>query len=343
MHLPVFHRSSWWAIGLMSLSLQAFGGDPASVARIGERSISLEELDTAGGHAVYEAREQLYATRVRALYQLLSNELLEREAASRNLTLQQLTDQEITPQVSPVSAAELETFLKAQGNKAASDTRSRKQVQVYLGMKRQADAKRDYVSKLFEKYKVQVALAAPPPPPAEEVRGAREPVLGNVEAPVTIIAFSDYRCPYCRELSQTLHQLLERFPKDVRIVYRHYPLHEDSRALAQGALCAADQGQFEPYHDAIFARNAGAKDVEPIASALKLDLDAFKACLSAGTHVARIDADQQEGQRLRINGTPTLFVEGQRLRGAQTLQRLSASVQEALRARTVAANDPKRR
>lgn len=327
----------------MSLSLQALGADPGSVARIAERSISLEELDEAGGHAVYEAREQLYEARVRALYQLLSNELLEREAVSRKLTLQQLIDQEITPKVSPVSEAELEAFLKAQGSKAPSDARGRKQAQVYLGMKRQADAKRDYVSKLFEKYKVHVALAAPPAPPAEEVHGAHEPALGRADAPVTLIAFSDYRCPYCRELSHTLDQLLERFPNDVRIVYRHYPLHEDSQALAQGALCAADQGQFEAYHDAIFARNAGAKDVEPIATALKLDLEAFKACVSAGTHLARIAADQQEGQRLRITGTPTLFVEGQRLRGAQTLQRLSASVQEALRARTVAANDPKRR
>lgn len=346
MYVPLRLRLCLFAMALpVTLTLQATAAtlETSTVAQVGERAISLEELDAAGGRVVYDAREQLYETRVRALYQLLSAELLEREAAARAMTPQQLIDQQVTPHVTPVTDADVEAFLKSQGGSAPSDARGRKQAQVYLGMKRQADAKRTYVSQLFEKYKVQVALAPPPPPPAEAVRGATEPALGKADAPVTIIAFSDYQCPYCRDLSHTLDQLLERYPEQVRVVYRHYPLHEDSEALAQGALCAADQGKFAAYHDAVFARNARAKDVEPIAESLQLDLATFTACVSAGTHRERIAADLQEGKRLGITGTPTLFVAGQRLRGAQTLQRLSASVQEALRASTVAATEPARR
>jgi protein-disulfide isomerase len=331
------------SVALLGCGWAASAAQVPPIARIGDRAITIEELDEAGGRAVYDAQEQLYEVRVRALYQLLSNELLDREAASRSLTQQQLIEQEVTPTVTPVSEAELDAFLKSQGAKAPTDPRGRKQAQVYLGMKRQADAQRNYVSQLFTKYKVQVALAAPAPPPAEDVRGANEPTLGKVDAPITVIAFSDYRCPYCRDLSHTIDQLLERYPNDVRVVYRHFPLHEESEALSQGALCAADQGAFRAYHAAVFERSASAKDVEPIAAALKLDLNTFRACLAAGTHRDRIAADLQEGQRLGINGTPTLFVAGQRLRGAQSLQQLSSSVQEALRARTVAATDAKAR
>lgn len=340
MRVPVRLRPTLFGVLLTMLAcLRADAAplDNATVAQVGERAISLEELDRAAGRAVYEAREQLYEVRVRALYHLLSNELLEREASERKISSQQLIETEVTPHVTPVTDAEIDAFLKAQRAAPAPDERGRKQAQVYLGMKRQADAKRAYVTRLFEKYKVRVSLAAPPPPAAESVRGENTPVLGKADAPVTIIAFSDYRCPYCRELSRTLAQLRERYPEQVNVVYRHYPLHEDSEALAQGALCAADQGQFEAYHDAIFAKNASAADLDRLAESLSLDRATFSACVKAGQHRSRIAADLQEGQRLGITGTPTLFVAGQRLRGAQTLDRLSASVQDALRASTLAA------
>lgn len=308
-----------------------------AVAHIGDRAISLQELDAAGGRPLYDLAEQLYESRVRALYQLLSTELLNREANARGLTAQQLTDQEIVPKSAEVSDAEIDAFLKTQGSKVPNDARGRQQARVYLGMKRQSDAKRAFVTQLFQKYQVRVALTAPPPPPPETVLGPMDPVLGKPEAPVTIVAFSDYRCPYCRDLSQTLDQLLERHPDDVRVVYRNYPLHDDSAALAQAALCAADQGKFAPYHQNVFARNAGAKDVAAIAVDVGLDLPSFDACIKDERHRSRIDDDMKEGQRLGISGTPTLFVAGQRLRGAQSLERLTSAVQQALRAPTLAA------
>lgn len=308
-----------------------------AVAHIGERVISLQELDAAGGRALYDLAEQLYESRVRALYQLLSTELLSREAQARGLTAQQLIDQEIVPKSADPSDADVDTFLKAQGSKVPNDARGRQQARVYLGMKRQSDAKRAFVTQLFQKYQVRVALSAPPPPPPETVLGPMDPVLGKPEAPVTIIAFSDYRCPYCRDLSRTLDQLLERHPDDVRVVYRNYPLHDDSDALAQAALCAADQGKFAAFHQTVFARNAGAKDAAAIAVDVGLDLPSFDACMKDQRHRSRIDGDMKEGQRLGISGTPTLFVAGQRLRGAQSLERLTSVVQQALRAPTLAA------
>ncbi|MGH8238188.1 MAG: hypothetical protein ACREXP_14375, partial [Steroidobacteraceae bacterium] len=144
---------------LAPLTANATNLDHATIAQVGERAISLDELDTAGGRAVHDAREQLYEARVRALYQLLSSELLEREASARKISSQRLIETEVTPHVAPVTDAEIDAFLKAQRAAPAGDERGRKQAQMYLGMKRQADAKRAYVTQLFEKYKVRVSLA----------------------------------------------------------------------------------------------------------------------------------------------------------------------------------------
>lgn len=323
-----------WVVG-------AAGAAPAPqlappIAYVGEHEISLEELDVAGGNAIQSAREQLYEARVRALYQLLSSNLIDREASSRRMTVEQLIEAEVTPRVAAITDSEIDALLKSASSSGAPEGRGRSQARVYLGMKHQADAKRSYVTELFEKYRVRIALPAPPPAPPETIRGAVEPALGAPEAPVSIVAFSDYRCPYCRDLSRTLAVLRERYPKQVQIIYRHYALHEDSDALAQAALCAADQGQFETYHDAIFERKAAASDVLAIAQALSLDQTRFQQCVESGQHRERVAADLAEGRRLQITGTPTLFVAGQRLRGAQSLERLSKAVEEALRTRTVA-------
>lgn len=333
LRLCVLPLAGWW------MSAQA-ATDPApsiAVAHIGARAISLQELDTAGGRPLYDLAEQLYESRVRALYQLLSTELLSREAQARGITAQQLIDQQIAPKATAVTEADIGDFLKSQGSKVPNDARGRQQARVYLGMKRQADAKREFVSQLFQKYQVKVALSAPPPPPPETVLGPMDPVVGKADAPITVIAFSDYRCPYCRDLSHTLDQLLERFPNDVRIVYLNYPLHDDSDTLAQAALCAADQQKFTAYHQQVFARGAGAKDIAAIATDVGLDLASFDSCIQQKRHRERIQGDMKEGQRLGISGTPTLFIAGQRLRGAQSLERLTSVVQQTLRSPTLAA------
>lgn len=303
-----------------------------TVAHVGDRAISLAELDRAGGRSLYDLSQQLYEARVRALYQLLSTELLEREAHARSMSADELLAREVTPQVTEVSDAEVEAFLASQGSGTPRDARGRKQAQLYLGMKRQADAKREYVSTLFQKHGVRVALDPPPPPPKEEVQGPVTPAIGKPDAPVTIVAFSDYRCPYCRDLSHSIDELLHSHRDQVRVVYRHFPLHEDSEKLAHATLCADEQGKFPEYHRRLFSAKTGAEDTAQIARELGLDLQIFDACMSATRYQARIEADLQEGRRLRINGTPTLFIDGQRLRGAQTLPRLTAAVQEALRA-----------
>jgi protein-disulfide isomerase len=145
--------------------------------------------------------------------------------------------------------------------------------------------------------------------------------------------FSDYLCPYCRALSHTLDELLERYPKDVRVIYRHFPIHPQADRLAQAAQCAAEQGQFAPFHRALFERNTiTLEELRPLAEQLGLDRAAFSSCLDSERFRTRVEEDLGEGTRLAINGTPTVFLNGERLEGNQSLDALSARVQALHRA-----------
>jgi protein-disulfide isomerase len=311
----------------------------APVAQIQGQPVSLEDLDTKGGREVYDAVEQLYQARVRALYQWLSDELLAREAKARTLSVEQLLETQVNALVPVASDTEVDAFLKERTGSSDIDPPRRREAAWYLTLKHRADKKRDYVQRLFDSYGVKVTLESPPPPPAEQIRGPMDPLLGEPSAPVTVVVFSDYLCPYCRSLADSLHEILQRHPKDVRVVYRQFPLHPGADQLAEASLCAADQGRFAAYHDLLFGSPVAA-DLNALAQKAGVELTAFTACLKAGIHRARVAEDVKEGERLAIQGTPTLFIDGLRLRGTQTFEQLSARVDEALRTQRapVAAN-----
>ena len=162
----------------------------------------------------------------------------------------------------------------------------------------------------------------PPPPPAIEKLG--KPVAlgslaprGKAEAPLTIIEFSDYQCPYCkRHVDQTLPKLLADYVDTgkARYAFRDYPLeqiHPLAAKAAEAARCAGDQGKYWEMHDRLFANQ---KELQPEklpshAEALKLDVTAFRSCLDDGRHAARVKEDLQAGEELGARGTP-MFVVG---------------------------------
>lgn len=167
---------------------------------------------------------------------------------------------------------------------------------------------------------------------AEEIRGPMTPATGPRDAAVTIVAFSDYYCPYCRTLTGTLEQLQEKFPDQVRVVYKHFATSEETKVLSQAALCAAEQGHFPEYHRRIFfTKDIGPQRIEQLAAELRLDAAELSRCVESGRYIRRVEDDIREGERLGIQVTPTLFVNGRRIAGAASFETLSAGVEKALR------------
>jgi len=159
--------------------------------------------------------------------------------------------------------------------------------------------------------------------------------LGPETAKVTLVEFSDFQCPYCAAAHDTVHQVRERYPQ-VRIVFRHFPLafHEHARLAAQAAVAAHAQGKFWPYHDRLFThQNAlDRKSLESYAQELGLDVAAFKKGLDDNSFDAQVEADLSLGRSVRVDGTPTMFINGRRAENATEFDAVAPLIDAALAA-----------
>jgi len=160
------------------------------------------------------------------------------------------------------------------------------------------------------------------------------PSVGAKSAPVTIVEFSDFHCPFCQRAEDTIGQIRSRYGERVRFVWRDFPidtLHPQARQAHEAARCASDQGKFWPYHKALYAGPPKSPDQLPaIAQEAGLDMAGFKACVASGKHKAAVQTDIEEGKRLDVTGTPTFFINGRVLTGAQPLEAFARMIDDEL-------------
>ena len=177
-------------------------------------------------------------------------------------------------------------------------------------------------------------------------------VLGDPNAPVTIIEYSDYQCPFCaRFYADTLPQLKEKYLETgkAKLVYKDFPLsfHANAESAAVAARCAGDQGQYFDYHDMLFDhQDDWSGDSNPTdrfvgyAAQIGLDENEFEACLTENRHIDDVRADFQEGQQRGVTGTPAFFVNGQRIVGAQPYQVFEQAIEAALAGQEIPEDTP---
>jgi protein-disulfide isomerase len=161
------------------------------------------------------------------------------------------------------------------------------------------------------------------------------PSLGPANAPITLVEFADFQCPYCREWEQqTYKPLLDAYPGKIRIVYRDFPLtsiHPNAMPAAEAAQCANEQGKFWDFHDKLFSSENLSEDVyKQYAQDLGLDVAKFTDCLTTHKYAKQIQADSDFAANLGINSTPTFFVNGLALIGAQPLNAFTSVIDKEL-------------
>jgi protein-disulfide isomerase/thiol-disulfide isomerase/thioredoxin/uncharacterized membrane protein len=178
--------------------------------------------------------------------------------------------------------------------------------------------------------------------------GADVPVKGPADAPVTIVLFEDFQCPYCRKLAGNIEGLLDQRPGDVRIAWYHFPMHSDCNksglkkdmhpracAAARAAVCAHEQGRFWKMHDLLFQNSAklSDKEIRGYARRAGVETSTFDQCLSDPATQAKVEQDAMAGSARGVSGTPNFFVNGRKLAGAQPIEALVAVV-DALKKQT---------
>jgi protein-disulfide isomerase len=153
-----------------------------------------------------------------------------------------------------------------------------------------------------------------------------DPIFGPADAPITIIEFSDYECPFCQRWhAQVFDRLLETYPNEIRFVYRDFPLvniHPNAIPAAIAANCAGEQGQFWPFHNSLFSGvyGLGTQAYVQYASEIGMDVEAFSACMSDNDYSAEVQADFEYASNLGVSSTPTFFLNGIAIVGAQSYE-----------------------
>jgi len=145
-------------------------------------------------------------------------------------------------------------------------------------------------------------------------------IRGNPNAAITLVEFSDFECPFCERQYQTMKQLLDEYPQEIRLVYKHFPLgfHQYAQKAAEASECAWEQDSFWEYHDKLFENQSdySVENFKKWANSLGLKTNQFNDCLDSGKYAKKVQADAKEGEEKGVSGTPATFINGQLITGA---------------------------
>jgi protein-disulfide isomerase len=311
--------------------LAATGDLPGVVATVQEQAISAEELTAAVRSEMLRLEMERYQIMKQKLDELIAGRLMQLEANKRKVSVQQLEQEEILAKIAPVSPEQVKAFYEANKNRIRQPLEQvESRIEDYLQQQGRQKQQQTFLNDLRQRYPVTIALTAP----TVNVTADDDPFVGPADAPVTIIEFSDFQCPYCQRVQPTLKQLLAEYQGKIRLVFRDFPLrniHPQAQKAAEAAQCAAEQQQFWPYHDKLFvASQLEEPALKQYAQELGLDMQRFEPCLDSGKYAQEVERDLQDGMNAGVNATPSFFINGQPVNGAVPYERFKELIDTAL-------------
>ena len=312
---------------------------PADRARVvaiikGEK-LTAGEVEDSLLPLIFDVQEQVYKLRKDELELTINDALLAQEAQKRQITTNALLDAEAKPK--PVTDEQAQAFYDQNKERVSGDfAQTKDAIRQYLEQIEVRQAERAFVEKLRATATIQSFLVAPESP-VFAISTTDQPSLGKADAPVTIVAFTDYQCPSCAAMHPELERLVKEYGNKVRLVTRDFPLSQHTEAFkaAEAAEAARDQGKYWEYIQ-ILLHNQSALTVDKLkgyASELALDRTRFDSALDSGKFAESVQRDIEDGMKLGINGTPAIFINGRRV-SVQGYDDLKAVVNAAFKAAT---------
>jgi protein-disulfide isomerase len=298
------------------------------VATVGGVKVTMAELEQEESGKLLNAHYKYYEQETRALNELIDKRLLEQKAKGENLTVDQLVQRDITSQVKDPTEDQMKVYYEGLDMDQPYETVREKIVEKIRQVRTQK-VRAAYVKALRAQSTVAIALL----PPSMKVDNQNAQTLGPSDAPVQLVEFADYECPYCQKAAPDVLKLKAEFGDKVSVAFRDFPLamHARAQKAAEAARCASKQGKFWEYHDELFhSKELDVDQLKAQAEALKLDATDFNKCLDSGEQAAAVERDRKEGLRLGINGTPAFFVNGYFLSGAADYSSLRQLIEQQL-------------
>ena len=308
------------------------------VATVGSHSITLAEVDEKALDAPTsnfggKLSQALYDARRGALEELIASKLMDEEAKAEGIDRAALVEKAITSKVGAVTEAEIAAWYQANQARVqgASLDKVRQPIRTFLTQERMQKVREQYIDELKSKTRVRMLLD----PPRQKVKMvAASPTRGPSDAPIQIVEFSDFQCPFCQRVGPALKQVLDTYGDRVHLVYREYPLpnHPNAKLASEAGLCANEQGKFWPFHDRLFANQQRLAGHELKQHAVELGLDAarFNACIDSHKNAAQVEGDISAGNDAGVNGTPAFFINGRAISGAQPFEEFKKIIDDEL-------------
>ncbi len=305
------------------------------LAMIGDRPVTDAQIEDLAGERLARIKAEEYAIKRQVLDEYILQVLMEKEAKARNISVEELRKREIDQKVVLVTDDAKRAVYESNPAQfqGRAEAEALAQIESNLLRIRLQEARKRFMDSLRQSNAVRILYAAP----RVAIDTKNEPSKGLENAPVTLVTFSDYQCPYCSRIEPTLKQLERKYGNRLRMVFRDFPLsqiHPNATKSAEAAECARDQGKFWEMHDRLFSNQQALSppDLKKSAADVGLDTSRFAECLDSGAKAAEWQRDLRDGQRYGVSGTPTVFINGRLIRGASTVESISAVVDEELQA-----------
>jgi protein-disulfide isomerase len=306
-------------------------GDPA-VARFGDQVITESELEQMIGPSLASLRQQIYDTKVAGLEEEIFLRLVQKAAAAEGVTESEYMKIHIDQQAGEPEEGEVVKLMSQYRSRLAEDdAQAREQVVQALKQREQQSLTEDLRKKLFAEAGVKILLD---PPRVAFTFDESSPSRGPADAPVVLVEYTDYQCPYCTRIQPTLDELMERYDGKLVHVFKNLPLpmHAQAQLAASAALCAQDQGKFWELHDWLFAnqRSLSRESIVEAAGNLGMDTEVFASCIDQGKYAERVKAETAEAQSYGITGTPGFLINGRVITGARPIEMFESVIDDEL-------------
>lgn len=301
----------------------------AGVAEVNGSVVTRSEFEAQNSTRLFQARNAYFEAERKALSEFIDERLLQEQARKENVTVAELFDKHVKKTLPPDPSDDaLRVYFEGLDTKESFDE-MRGKILEHVRQRRLEKLKAAYVESLRKDARISVML----PPPRMEVPIENLPVRGDRRAPVMIVEYADYECPYCQQIDPTLSQIRSAYEGKVAFVYKDVPLpiHASAQKAAEAKLCAGVQGKYWEFHDYLVdTKQLQLASLKEGARKLKLNATEFDTCLDSGAQAAAVRASTAEAQNLGVQGTPSFLINGRFYSGVLTFETLRKVIEEEL-------------
>jgi protein-disulfide isomerase len=305
--------------------------DPV-VARIGDDTITESELEEMVAPSLVALRQQIYDAKIGKLKSEIFERLVAEAAAAEGIPVEEYLQKNLEGKVVDPDETEIVKFMTMYRTRLSKDDlEARNQAIQVLTQQQQQRVVAEMLDAMFAEAGVVILLE---PPRVEVALGEGTPSRGPLDAPVVLVEYTDFQCPYCSRVQPTIDALVSRYGDHVLFVTKNLPLpmHPQAQLAGEASLCAQDQAKFWEFRGWLFAnqRTMNRETMIAAAGSLGLDQEVFGTCIESGAHAAQVQADMVEARSFGITGTPGFLINGRVISGAQPVESFEVIINEEL-------------